>query len=105
MNMQAQTKEKQSKQVLLNNLRCLSISLTQPLWAVIETNGTEVICDCPDIDIYGVGETEQEAIIDFSQNLEDFYYLLKDAGEEKLGPQMIYIWRFLEKIIKENNAA
>jgi hypothetical protein len=102
--METDIKEKQSKQVLLNNIRCANLSLKQPLSAIIENDGAEVICDCPDIDLYGVGETEQEAITDFSENLEDLFYLLKESGEEKLGPQMIYIWRFLEKIIEETNA-
>jgi len=82
--METGIKEKQSKQVLLSNIRCASLSLKQPLSAIIESDGTEVICDCPDIDLYGVGETEQEAITDFSENLEDLFYLLKESGEGKL---------------------
>lgn len=97
-------KEKQSKLILISNLRSANLSLNQPLSAIMENDGAEVICDCPDIDLYGVGETEQEAITDFSENLEDLFYLLKESGEKKLGPQMIYIWRFLEKIISETNA-
>jgi hypothetical protein len=100
--METDVKEKQSKLILISNLRSSKLSLSQPLSANIECDGAEVVCDCPDIDLYGVGETEQEAIADFSENLEDLFYLLKGSGEKKLGPQMIYIWRFLEKVIKEN---
>jgi hypothetical protein len=102
--MPTDTKTKQSKQILLSNLRSFNLDLKQPLLALIEYGENEVICDCPDVDIYGVGDTEQEAIIDFSENLEDFYYLLREEGEKKLGNQMLHIWRFLGKVIKEKDA-
>ena len=102
--MPTDTTTKQSKQVLLSNLRCFNLRLKQPLLALIERNEKEFVCDCPDVDIYGVGDTEQEAIVDFSENLEDFFYLLKKEGEKKLGKQMIHIWRFLKTIIEETDA-
>lgn len=95
---------KQSKQILLRNLRSFNLRLKQPLFALIEKNEKEFVCDCPDVDIYGVGDTEQEAIVDFSENLEDSFYLFKKEGEKNLGKQMIHIWRFLETIIEETNA-
>lgn len=103
--MPTDTKTKQSKQILLNNLRSFNLDLKQPLLAVIEYEENEIVCDCPDVDIYGVGDTEQEAIVDFSENLEDFYYLLQKEGEKKLAKQMLHIWRFLTKVVKEKNAA
>lgn len=102
--MPTDTATKQSKQVLLGNLRCFNLRLKQPLLVSVEQNEKEFVCDCPDVDIYGVGDTEQEAIVDFSENLEDFFYLLKKEGEKKLGKQMIHIWRFLETIIEETDA-
>ncbi len=102
--MPTDTATKQSKQVLLGNLRCFNLRLKQPLLVLIERNEKEFVCDCPDVDIYGVGDTEQEAIVDFSENLEDFFYLLKKEGEKKLGKQMIHIWRFLKTIIEETDA-
>ncbi len=78
------TATKQSRQVLLSNLRSFRLRLKQPLLALIEQNEKEFICDCPDVDIYGVGDTEQEAIVDFSENLEDFFYLLKKRARKIL---------------------
>lgn len=97
-------REKQPKQIYLNNLRCSHIILKQPLFVIFEKNESEITCGCPDVDLYGVGETEQEAIIDFSESLEDLFFSLKEEGEDNLGPQMLYIWRFLKKIISETNA-
>lgn len=102
--MTTDTATKQSRQILLSNLRSFRLRLKQPLLALIEQNEKEFICNCPDIDIYGVGDTEQEAIVDFSENLENFFYLLKKEGEKNLGKQMIHIWRFLQTIIEETNA-
>ncbi len=95
-------KQKQPKQVFLNNLRSSKLSLNEPLFVIFEKNEAEIICDCPDIDLYGVGDTEQEAIVDFSASLEELFFTLKSEGEENLGSQLIYVWRFLKKIIKEN---
>lgn len=93
--------ERQPKQILLNNLRSSRLSLKQPLSVIFERNESEIVCDCPDIDLYGVGDTEQEAITDFSESLEELYFTLKEEGEKNLTPQFTYIWCFLKKTIKK----
>lgn len=96
---------RESRIIAIQNIHSKKISLKNPLFINInKKEGGEIIVDCVDVDLYGIGETEQEAISDFSENLEDFFYLLKNEGVKNLGRPMISIWNFFREVIVENNA-
>jgi len=68
----------------------LSHSLEGGIWVV----------DCPELNLYGEGEDENQAIKDFKVVLEDFYFSL-EKDKEKLGPELKQKWGILQQIIQE----
>jgi len=58
------------------------------------------IVDCPELNLYGEGLDETQAINDFKVVLEESYLSLKkDKG--KLGPELKKKWDILQQIIEE----
>jgi len=58
------------------------------------------IVDCPELNLYGEGEDENQAIKDFKVVLEEFYFSLK-RDKEKLGLELKQKWGILQQIIQE----
>ncbi len=58
------------------------------------------IADNSELDIYGEGKNENQAIDDFKQVLEETYFGLK-KDRENLGPELKKKWSILSKIIEE----
>jgi hypothetical protein len=51
-----------------------------------------------------VGETEQEALDDLSAIIEESYFSLKEEGVDNLGPKMLQLWKFMQKVVQEGDA-
>ena len=90
--------------VSLANLRSLKIKLKEPINVFIEKKSSEIIINCLDLDLYGVGDTDQEAIKDLSESIEELYFILKKEGNSRLGPHMLNIWNFMKDRFIETNA-
>ncbi len=88
----------------LSNIRSSKIKLKKPISVFIGRNDSETIINCPDLDLYGVGDSEQEAIMDLSESIEELYFILKKNELSKLGPHMLNMWEFLRDIVLEINA-
>lgn len=58
------------------------------------------LADCPELNLYGTGRDESEAINDFKIALEESYFSLK-KDKDKLGPKLEKEWRIFTKIIEE----
>jgi len=60
------------------------------------------IVDCPELNLYGEGEDERQAIDDFKNALEEFYFSLR-KDKETLGPELRKIWEILQKTVEEKS--
>ena len=58
------------------------------------------VVDCPELNLYGEGEDENQAIKDFKLALEESYFSLK-KDKEKLGTELKQKWDILQQIIQE----
>jgi len=58
------------------------------------------IADYPELNIYGEGEDESQAIEDFKLALEESYFGLK-KDKEKLGTELKQKWDVFQQIIQE----
>jgi predicted RNase H-like HicB family nuclease len=78
------------------------LQLKQPIIVSLyySEEGAGWIVDCPELNVYGEGEDEQQAIDDFKSALEEFYFSLK-KDREKLGPELRNKWGILQKIVEE----
>lgn len=58
------------------------------------------IVDCPELNLYGEGDDEQQAIKDFKIILEETYFNLK-KDKENLGVELKKKWNIFQRIIEE----
>jgi hypothetical protein len=78
------------------------LQLKQPIVASLNYSpeGGNWVVDCPELNLYGEGEDENQAIKDFKVVLEEFYFGLK-KDKEKLGPELKQKWDILQQIVQE----
>lgn len=83
-------------------LESKKLQLKQPIVVNLTySSGTNLwIVDCPELNLYGEGEDENQAIKDLKIVLEEFYFSLK-KDKEKLGPELKHKWDILKQIIQE----
>ncbi|MCK4316018.1 MAG: hypothetical protein KAX24_09625 [Anaerolineae bacterium] len=86
--------------ILLYSLRHPYLRLVEPLSASLEYDGEQVIAYAPDLDLFGYGDTESEALDDLRRTVTDLYYTLQ-GERESLGPMPAQVWDYLAHIIIE----
>lgn len=84
----------------INSLGSRKLQLKQPLTIVLRETVEDFIAELSDINAWGHGETEQEAVENLCVDLENLYFSLKKE-QKKLGKEMQRQWSFLKKFIKE----
>lgn len=84
---------------VIQDLRESGLRLTAPLYVTVEP-GENVVVSNADLDIFGYGETEDEALRDFCQCVSETYFELKEE-QDSLGPHMERIWNYLSRAIIE----
>ena len=60
------------------------------------------IVDSPELNVYGVGRDEDEALEDFKSVLEESYFDLKE-DRDNLGPRLEKEWSFFSQVIEEKS--
>jgi hypothetical protein len=93
----------QKKSILIYSLHSPSLKLKEPLAVHLEYDKKEVIVFCYDLDIFGYGETETEALKDLRKTITDLYYELKE-NKDNLGILPKQVWNYLSSIIEEKGA-
>lgn len=88
------------KTILLYSLHNLSLKLKEPLAVYLEEDSQEVITYCYDVDVFGHGETESEALEDLRKTISDLYFEL-ECNKNNLGPYPEKIWDYLSNIVEE----
>lgn len=87
---------------VIKYLRSKKLSLKEPLYLNIKYNKDDelFIVDSADLNIWGYGVTEDLALQNFSEDLEDFYFDLK-KNKKILSNDSANKWEFLKSILKE----
>lgn len=70
--------------------------LRKPINIVIEVYEDEVIAKLPELEIFGSGNTEAEAILGFKEEIIDLYIELVNSSEKELG-RLPKMWRRILK--------
>ncbi|MBC8233836.1 hypothetical protein H8E77_30170 [bacterium] len=83
----------------INSLHNSHLNLRAPISVSLEYDGYQFIAYAPDLDIYGCGDSEYEAMEDLRESIVELYFDLK---EEALGSDLQKIWEYLKLIITEN---
>lgn len=82
----------------ISTLHDLRLRLRQQISVSLEYDGYQFIAYAPDLDIYGCGDTEYEAVEDLRQSVVELYF---DLRGEKLTPSLKRIWDYLISIVEE----
>lgn len=88
--------------LLLYSLRHPQLRLSSPIAVSLEDDGVQVIAVAYDLDVFGYGETEWEALDDLRHTITDLYFTLKDDARA-LGPMPRRVWEYLSDIIEESS--
>jgi hypothetical protein len=91
---------RERKSFLLHSLRHPGVELREPLAVLVEQDGEQVVAVCYDLDVFGYGDTESEALDDLRRTVADLYLALKEQQQE-LGPLPERVWTYLSRIIAE----
>jgi hypothetical protein len=85
---------------LLNELGHHVYDLSNPIVIEIEYSADGIIARYNPIEMYGEGQTREEAINDLRSSIIAYYECLLDAGEEHLGPLPFRHWQRLNSLIR-----
>ena len=94
------TRASSRRPILLYSLRHPHLRLVEPLSVSLEYDGEQVITYAPDLDLFGYGDTESEALDDLRRTVADLYYTLQEE-REFLGPMPAQVWGYLAHTIIE----
>ena len=94
------TRASSHRPILLYSLRHPRLRLAEPLSVALEYDEEQVIACAPDLDLFGYGDTENEALDDLRCTVADLYYALKQE-RGSLGPMSARVWDYLDHVIAE----
>jgi len=86
---------------ILQDLRSDRVRLVAPLYVTIEEADGVIVASNADLDLFGYGDTESEALQDLREVIEETYWDLK-AEQARLGSHLQSIWNYLNRIVLEH---
>ncbi len=90
------------KSILLYSLRHPHLRLKEPVVVLLEHDDGQMIAQAYDLDLFGYGSSESEALADLRQTIADLYFELKE-NVGKLGPLPEQVWGYLKDIVGEES--
>ena len=88
--------------LLLYSLRHPWLRLRNPIAVSLEDDGVQVIATAYDLDLFGYGETEGEALDDLRHTIVDLYLTLRE-NVNALGVLPQRIWEYLADVVEEES--
>ena len=76
------------------------MKVKEPLSVLLESDDEQMIAYCHDLEVFGYGDTEWEALTDLRETIADLYFELSENCR-KLGPFPQKVWHFLSQIIEK----
>jgi hypothetical protein len=90
------------RQVLLENLRNPQYEVTRAIPVVLEEDEGQYVATWYDADLFGYGDSEQEALEDLCETIVSLWEVFKrEAAAQGLGDSLAKQWAFLQKVIRE----
>lgn len=77
-----------------------ALEVTRAIPVVIEEYENEVIASFPEIEAFGAGLCEAEAITDLKDEIREMFFELEEVSDEKLGKLPLSWKRVLSKVVK-----
>ncbi len=89
------------RSLLLYSLRRPGLRLRNPIAIALEDDGGQVIASAYDLELFGYGETEGEALDDLRHTIVDLYLTLRE-NVNALGALPEQVWEYLADIVEED---
>ena len=94
---------------VVQDLRHPRLMLLAPIYVTVEEQDDVVVVSNADMDIFGYGDTEAEALQDFREIVAETYYDLQ-AEQDNLSSHSASIWVYVnrmtvERVVAERHAA
>ena len=86
--------------IQLGYLRDGRLRVIKPMTVEFKIEGPHVIAEVPEINEFGFGDNQAEALIDLQHTIGELYFVLKEK-QDCLGPDTERIWRSLQESIRE----
>jgi hypothetical protein len=87
-----------TRNLLISTLLSERLELRAPLPVLLEHDGEQYVASSADLNVYGSGPSEEDALDDFRRAVEDFYFSLKG---EQLGDDLKRRLSYLSSIVSE----
>ena len=81
---------------IVQDLRHPRLMLLAPIYVTVEEQDNVVVVSNADVDIFGYGDTEAEALQDFRGIVAETYYDLQPERDE-LSPHLADVWQHLQR--------
>lgn len=88
-----------SKPLLLYSLHHPVLFLKTPIAVSLEYDADQVIAYAHDLEVFGYGETEREALNDLRRTVCDLYHELQEH-QDTLSGEAKAIWEYLSQIVR-----
>jgi len=88
--------------LLLYSLRYPGLRLRNPIAISLEDDGAQVIASAYDLELFGYGETEGEALDDLRHTIVDLYLTLRE-NINTLGALPKQVWEYLADTVEEES--
>jgi hypothetical protein len=88
------------KQLFIYSLHHPQLKLKEPLVVLLESDDEQTIAFCHDLEVFGYGDTEGEALSDLRETIADLYFELSENCQ-KLGPFPQKVLHYLSQIIEK----
>jgi hypothetical protein len=95
-----------SKPLLLYSLHHPELHLREPIAASLEfdAEANQVIAFAYDLNVFGCGENEWEALGDLRKTIVDLYLQLAES-QDRLGSEPAAIWSYLSQVVQRSDAS
>lgn len=77
-----------------------TLEVIRPIWVVLEEYEDEVIASFPEIEAFGVGLCEAEAIMNLKDKVKEIFFELEETNDDELGKLPLGWKRILLKVVK-----
>ena len=86
----------------LENLRDARYEVMHSIPVVLEEDEEQYVATWYDADLFGYGDSEQEALDDLCESIVSLWEVLKrESAARGLGDALVKQWAFLQKVIRE----
>jgi len=90
------------RHILLENLRDARYEVMRSIPVVLEEDEGQYVATWYDADLFGYGDSEQEALDDLCESIVSLWEVLKrESAAQGLGEALAKQWFFLQKVIRE----